>query len=231
MRNPFIFGIIFLISLAINLFLGGMMAGWYLQRGDGNDHPQWDHPPAILQALPEARDRIHPILQRNAPMVHPKIQRLQQAKREVHRQMAADTLDITALTKAFEQMRQVELETKTAIHRVFVEVISTLTKEERQRLEQYLPRHEGPGAGHGRPFPGEPPPFSKVEGLLEERDQNSDGKLSPEEFLAPIPEQRRSRAKHHFQELDTDKDGFVTQSELEAMPPKFLHPPDEFEEF
>jgi len=163
LRNPLIFGIILLISLAVNLFLGGILMGWYLHGGNDPAHPfpsKWDHPPAILQALPEAADRIQPILQRNAPKVHPKIKQLQQIKREVHRQIATETLDTTALENAFAQMRQAELETKTAIHRVFVEVISSLTLEERQRLEQRLPRHEGPGDGRGRGhlFPPEPPP-------------------------------------------------------------------------
>jgi len=226
LRNPLIFGITLLISLAVNLFLGGILMGWYLHGGNDSAHPfppKWDHPPAILQALPEAADRIEPILQRNAPQIHPKIKQLQQIKREVRHQIAAETLDTIALENAFAQMRQAELETKTAIHRVFVEVINSLTPEERQRLEQRLPRHEGPGGGRGYPFPLEPPPFLNADKLLEKRDQNQDHKLSREEFLAPLPEQRRSRAEHHFQKLDIDQDGFLTESELTAMPP-----PEEF---
>jgi uncharacterized membrane protein len=222
LRNPLIFGIILLISLAVNLFLGGILMGWYLHGGNNPAHPflpKWDHPPAILQALPEAAGRIQPILQRNSPTIHPKIKQLQQIKREIYRQIATENLDTIALENTFARMRQAELETKTAIHRVFVEVISRLTLEERQRLEQRLPHHEGPGGGRGYPFPQEPPPFSKADRLLAERDQNQDDKLSLEEFLAPLPEQRRSRAEYHFQKLDVDQDGFLTENELATMPP------------
>lgn len=237
MRNPLIFGIILIVSLATNLFLGGVAIGWYMQKVHDRGPPfsqEWNNPPAILDALPEARERIQPILRQNKALVHPKIQQLQQAKREVHRQMRADEFDVTALANAFAQLRQTELAAKTAIHQVFIEVMSTLTKEERQRLDRRLPRHEEFRGPRGGPPPEGGrfrPPFLKMEDLFEERDQNGDGKLSREEFFANVLKPGISSAEQDFKKLDANSDGFITQDELPAIPPLPSPPRREFEDF
>ncbi|OBX24440.1 hypothetical protein BAA08_00100 [Bizionia sp. APA-3] len=52
-----------------------------------------------------------------------------------------------------------------------------------------------------------PPTFSE---LLEKMDANKDGKLAKEEISGNL--------KNHFSEVDTDKDGFITEEELKNAP-------------
>ena len=52
-----------------------------------------------------------------------------------------------------------------------------------------------------------PPTFKE---LLKEMDSNKDGKLSKEEVKGPL--------KDDFVKIDTDKDGLITEAELEKAP-------------
>lgn len=225
LRNPLIFGIILAISIALNLFLSSVIIGWSV-RGDRHPPPPRDllleSPPDILRVLPEARERVQPILRRNASFVHPKIQQLRRVKQELEQHITIEPLDTVALTKAFTQLRQAELETKTAVHQAVIEIMSVLSQDERQRLAHSKEANRR----HRRSSSDEPPPyFRKTEELVKERDVNHDGKLSREEFLA----QELPPAERRFRELDMNEDGFLTPSELETgSPPR--HPKD-FEDF
>ncbi|CDF78882.1 hypothetical protein BN863_11700 [Formosa agariphila KMM 3901] len=65
-----------------------------------------------------------------------------------------------------------------------------------------------PQGGEGRkPEGGGPPSFEK---LLAEMDSNGDGKLSKSEVKGPL--------ETDFYKLDTDKDGFISKTELEHAP-------------
>lgn len=143
MRKSLAFAVIFAISLVINLFLMGLVTGLYLQRPFHPDRPipppLFFHPPTILKALPETQERLSPILHQHASTVHEKIEKLHQARRAVHRQIKQDRLNREALEATLLQLRRAELEKDTVFHQIFAEMMSRLTKEERQRLREIMP--------------------------------------------------------------------------------------------
>ena len=83
-----------------------------------------------------------------------------------------------------------------------------------------LKRREGdhgrdryPGGPHGG---GGPMPFHGPD--LKRLDADKDGKVSLEEFITPM--------KAHFARMDTNKDGFLDESELKVPPPPREGGPD-----
>jgi len=52
----------------------------------------------------------------------------------------------------------------------------------------------------------------KMQERLKAADKNGDGKISREEAAASLP-----RLAKHFDEIDTNKDGFITKEEMKAF--------------
>jgi Ca2+-binding EF-hand superfamily protein len=49
-------------------------------------------------------------------------------------------------------------------------------------------------------------------------DKNNDKKLSKEEFLAPVAEEKKGKAGDRFDMADKNKDGFLSLEEYKEMP-------------
>lgn len=89
--------------------------------------------------------------------------------------------------------------------------LKTLDKNNDGKLteEELRPNFGGPGGMNGRgPFFGGPTVESMV-GRLMEMDKNGDGKLSKDEL--------GERMQNILERADTDRDGFASRSEIEAM--------------
>ncbi|QDO95706.1 hypothetical protein FNB79_10200 [Formosa sediminum] len=78
--------------------------------------------------------------------------------------------------------------------------------KEQNVTEQHESERPLEGNGSKRHVDG-PPSFNK---LLEEMDANADGKLSKDEVKGPL--------ESDFDKIDTDKDGFISKTELENGP-------------
>lgn len=76
----------------------------------------------------------------------------------------------------------------------------TISKAEFQAFVAHMPAH-GPGMG-----PREVHMHHMMPMDIKSLDKDGDGKISPDEFAAPM--------KAHFAELDADHDGFLEQNEL-----------------
>jgi len=54
------------------------------------------------------------------------------------------------------------------------------------------------------------------EAFFKQKDTNEDGKLSKEEFLAGVPEDKAEKAAARFAKIDGDSDGYITVAEFKA---------------
>ncbi|EIJ42901.1 putative integral membrane protein [Beggiatoa alba B18LD] len=209
-RNPRIFGIAFIGLLVLNLFLLGLLIGMY-------QHTPRKPPdielelladakfPPILRDIPtSAFERVQPIVEKYKPTVQEQLQQLAKARRGVHQQLIAETIDHDALNNAFKQMRDVDEALKKILHQGFIEILDKLTFEERQVLAKRL---EKPARRLERLE-------KRIADYLRERDSNNDGDITQTEFIEGLPPRRQTIAIERFKRLDKDNDGILSQSEL-----------------
>lgn len=163
------------LSVALNLFLGGVLASHWLFRP-----PPWDDggpgdrlPPLHRLADgagldPPYRDQVTALWLDQRPRLHRQMRAVREARRQVHRLLTAETLDRAALATAQETLSQRLTAARAAMQDHLLEVAALLPPEQRRAyFEAGLRRHHGPrGRGPGgRPGcddagerrPGDPP--------------------------------------------------------------------------
>jgi uncharacterized membrane protein len=135
-------GITLIVSLAVNLFLVGMIVtavlfkghagGW---AGDGRPFPHW----IARRALEgESRRKVDAIWREARPGLHMRVREMRRSRRDIRRLLHADAIDRPALDKAFAGMRANMAGTHDAIQRVMGRIAETLNAEERRG---YFRRH------------------------------------------------------------------------------------------
>jgi uncharacterized membrane protein len=129
-------------SLAVNLFLGGLMAGRWLehrpfgarQHGERQEHagsaPGW-----MRRALgPEAAPVLEEAWQSRAAEIEPIREALQRSRAAVGTALAAEPFDPEAYAAALEDMQQLRTRLYPVINAVMTDVVSQLSPEQRQRI-------------------------------------------------------------------------------------------------
>ncbi|MCE9518795.1 MAG: EF-hand domain-containing protein [Verrucomicrobia bacterium] len=61
-------------------------------------------------------------------------------------------------------------------------------------------------------------PKADPEAAFKKKDENSDGKISKEEFVGKKDGEAKTKAEASFTAKDTDKDGFLSKEEFTAVP-------------
>ncbi|MEJ2120662.1 MAG: periplasmic heavy metal sensor [Alphaproteobacteria bacterium] len=130
-------GITLIVSLGINLFLAGMIVtaaiyhkdgrGW----GGGYDRafPHW----SARRALDgKSRDKVDTIWREARPDLRKRLHEVRRARREIRRQLRADTLDRAALDRAFAALRASTDGAHIAMHALIGRIAETLNAEERR---------------------------------------------------------------------------------------------------
>ena len=156
------------VSLALNLFLIGLVAGSLLigarmlgersefRRGRGS------HMAAAFQALPEARRQaLRDIMRAQALDAAPDLREAARARREAMRLIAAEPYDAPAVTKALERARAADGRARARIDATLAARLTELSPQERAVFARVMMRgpqrmfdRRGRGAGDRGPRDG-----------------------------------------------------------------------------
>ena len=162
-----------LVSVGLNLFLGGMIASAWIAKRHYDERP--GRPPVAglagdfnfrsgIEALGrEARPMAREIRREYSPRFREAGGAMHEARREVGRILRGDDLDPAALEAALGELRRRSDAAQAVMHEVLVKTVSSLTSEQRRKFleaatQSRRPRGDRPLPPPGGPPPGGPPP-------------------------------------------------------------------------
>ena len=134
------------LSLAINLFLAGMITAGWLAESDSESAAR-ERPPRFfrngLAGLDEdIRPAVEEVRRRHAREIVPLTREMRAARREMRQALAAPELDRIRLEAAFENLRRRSVGAQTAIHALMLEIAETLGPAQRKQFfERMHPHH------------------------------------------------------------------------------------------
>jgi uncharacterized membrane protein len=134
------------VSVAANLFLGGVLAG-RLTGQAGQESPTRRSIQAMLAALPEdkralVREEIRAVL----PQVREQFAALQAARAALAGELVKTAPDAAALERGFAEVRSRGAAIQAAFQQAIARAAPSLTQEERRAMVQALARRARPGA-------------------------------------------------------------------------------------
>ncbi len=151
------FRVLLIVSLALNLFLGGLFAGHWLEAWRRGPEPFQGRPPPLrlhmgrmLERLPaEAREQATRVMERRREAMRKTVRAMHQARREVRRSLHAEPFDPARVERALEALRTRSSAAQAEMHAAMAELARELPPDARRALADGLGR---PGR-HRRPRP------------------------------------------------------------------------------
>jgi len=153
-----LFAVVLLASLALNLFLGGILVGEYVGNVFEPSFPPFKGGKFfwMLQDLPkESREKVRPLIAEHRTRIRPQMQLVKQARHAVHQQLIAINFDKKALTETFVILQQESIKARNIMHTNLIEIASQLNTEDRQKLSKTFIRkpHRRRGKRHWEDTP------------------------------------------------------------------------------
>jgi uncharacterized membrane protein len=141
-----LFAIILLSSLALNIFLGGILVGKHLGNISGQkfDHPLPPPPKRerlrwMIRTLPEeSREKVRPLIQKYSAETKHQIRRVKRARRAVNEQLRASDFNAEAFSKALAVLDQEKGKAQKMMNTVLIEIANQLDEEDRHRLVEAM---------------------------------------------------------------------------------------------
>ena len=133
-------------SLALNLFLGGILAGRITGQAAGESQTRRSLQ-AMLAPLPDAkRELVRKELGAAMPSVHEQFAALQKARAALAEEMVKPLPDSAALERGFADVQTHTTAIGTALQQAMVRALPLLTQEERRAMVQALAQRQSGGA-------------------------------------------------------------------------------------
>jgi uncharacterized membrane protein len=155
--------ILLIASLALNLFLVGLLIGVFL---NGPKREQADRGPprgqrsfwaAAEQLDPVDREALHALLREEAEEARPRMQVARNARREAAALMAGESYDPAAVRAALQRARAEEFAVRQGLDQAIIAFSARLDSEERAAVGQAFRRgRRGEAKTPGTPAPKRP---------------------------------------------------------------------------
>ncbi|HUS23650.1 MAG TPA: periplasmic heavy metal sensor [Candidatus Binatia bacterium] len=156
---------VLLLSLAANLFCGGVIFAHHFahggshgsaHRGPGHRHRHGVLPgPHELRAAlsPEAQARFDTLHQEHRPVIRERLRELAAARRTLAEELRTEPLDRARLDAAFARVREAEAQLALETQTMFAKLAEGLGPQDRARLAALIPGMHGPGPEGATPPP------------------------------------------------------------------------------
>lgn len=156
--------ILLFVSLALNLFIVGAVAGAWLLGGHlpgrGGGGPRGGPPMfAAASVLPDNEaDAYRDVLGAEAQAVRPRLREARTVRHDAWLKLAADPVDTAGIVADLDRARSVQAQAQSEMDRKVVEFAARLPAAERARFGQALSEPPQRGGGHRRrgPPPDQP---------------------------------------------------------------------------
>ncbi|MBW2452915.1 MAG: periplasmic heavy metal sensor [Deltaproteobacteria bacterium] len=141
-----------LVSLALNLFLGGLIAARWMRgpRGGppmGRHHLRFDRLRQVLG--PEAKGAIDQVDAKYSDAIRQKMGEMKEARRAATEALTADPFDADKARQAHAELIATKTAARSAMHEALVELAGALPAEQRAKLGKAM-RKRGKGGAHGK---------------------------------------------------------------------------------
>jgi len=142
LTNPKVLGVLLAVSVAANLFLGGVIAGRVTGEAAQNLQAK-RNVDAMLEPLPEdKRALVRKELRAAMPQVRQHFKALQAARAAVGEELAKAELDPAQLDRRFAEVQAQTTAIQAAFQQAFKRAAASLTPEERRAVLEVLKRRE-----------------------------------------------------------------------------------------
>lgn len=140
-----------LVSLGLNLFLGGLLAGRYFgpqhrtfARSEAYERPGQDFFRRLIGRVPaEHRGAFEDVLNAKRPDMDRASQALRESRMKVREAVRAEPFDKARLEAAFGDVRERNMALQKSVHEAMAEAVQALPADVRRQLSQWRPSERG----------------------------------------------------------------------------------------